>query len=226
MIRMTGIEKRYDAGRTLALSIGKLEIGHGENVAVVGRSGSGKTTLLNLMSGLDTPDDGEIWLGNRRARTAAEWTDIRAGSIGMVFQNFCLLEDFNVSENIALGMMPRETNMRKRNQRIAELVRRFELTHVANKLPPVLSGGERQRVAIARAIANRPSLLLADEPTGSLDSTTGAVIMDNLIELNVQDGCTLVIVTHDDMVAARASRRIVLKDGKVVSDASADGARR
>lgn len=226
MIRMTGIEKRYDAGRTLALSIGKLEIGDGENVAVVGRSGSGKTTLLNLMSGLDTPDNGEIWLGNQHVRTAAEWTDIRAGSIGMVFQNFCLLEDFNVCENIALGMMPRESDPRKRKQRIAELVRRFELTHVANKLPPVLSGGERQRVAIARAIANRPSLLLADEPTGSLDSTTGAVIMDNLIELNVQDGCTLVIVTHDDAVAARASRRIVLKDGKVVSDMSADGARR
>jgi putative ABC transport system ATP-binding protein len=226
MIRLAGIEKRYDAGQTTALSIDDLEIGDGENVAIVGRSGSGKTTLLNLMSGLDTPDRGEIWFGNRRVGTASEWTDIRAGRVGMVFQNFCLLADFNVCENIALGMMPREASPRRRSERVAELVRRFELTHVAAKFPPVLSGGERQRVAIARAIANRPSLLLADEPTGSLDSATGAVIIDNLVELNVQDGCTLVVVTHDEAVAARASRRIVLKDGKIVSDTKADGVRR
>lgn len=224
MIRMANIVKRYDGGRTTALALDAFEIADGANVAIVGRSGSGKSTLLNLLSGLDTPDSGEIWLKGHPMRDADEWAKARANSIGMVFQNFCLLAEFDARENILLGMMPHEADARTRERRADELIERFGIAHVANKFPPVLSGGERQRVAIARAIANRPALLLADEPTGSLDSATGAIIMDALHELNAKDGCTLVVVTHDDAVAARASRRVVLKDGRIESDTAMAGA--
>jgi putative ABC transport system ATP-binding protein len=221
MIKLVNVEKSYDAGRTTALSRLNLTIGRGENVSIMGRSGSGKSTLLNLLSGLDRPDAGEIWLDDELVSEPSQWTHLRASKIGIVFQHFCLLPDFTARENIEIAMLPKQRNPQLRRRRVEELIESFSLARVASQFPPTLSGGERQRVAIARAIVNRPLLLLADEPTGNLDTATGNSVMEMLRTLNANDGCILIMVTHDPALAAQASRQIALEDGLVTIDSGA-----
>jgi len=222
MIRLANVVKTYDDGRTTALAPLNLAVAKGEHVSITGRSGSGKSTLLNLLAGLDRPDTGDIWFDGEQVTQARQWTALRARQIGIVFQHYCLLADFTVRENIDIGMMPLEQAPARR-RRLDELVETFDLARIASQFPPTLSGGERQRVAIARAIANRPALLLADEPTGNLNTEASRNIMDILTGLNAASDCTLIVVTHDPAVAARAARRIELRDGTVISDT--DGAR-
>jgi ABC-type lipoprotein export system ATPase subunit len=220
MILLHEVEKSFDHGRIVALKPLSVEIASGEHVAILGRSGSGKSTLLNLMCGLDTPDAGKVVIDGVKVQDADHWARLRAATIGIVFQHFCLLPTFSVRENIEFAMMPTVTSANARATRAHELIGRFGLGHAGAQFPPTLSGGERQRAAIARAIANRPRLLLADEPTGSLDSESGAVIMDHLCSLNRELGCTLVIITHDPAVAALAHRQITLHDGRVTKQST------
>jgi putative ABC transport system ATP-binding protein len=190
-----------------------LSIQPGETVAIVGASGSGKTTLLSLLAGLDSPSAGEIHLAGTRIDTLTEddRASARAGTVGFVFQSFQLLSGFTALENV---MLPAElAGLDDPRGRAREALARVGLAERLNHYPHQLSGGEQQRVAIARAFAGAPKILFADEPTGNLDTTTGARIIDLLFELNAGSGATLVLVTHDAALARRCARVLTLKDG-------------
>ena len=190
-----------------------LRIGPGETVAIVGASGSGKTTLLSLLAGLDSPSAGEIHLAGTRVDTLDEdaRAQLRAGTVGFVFQSFQLLAGFTALENV---MLPAElAGLADARARAREALARVGLAERLNHYPHQLSGGEQQRVAIARAFAGAPRILFADEPTGNLDTDTGAHIIDLLFELNAGSGATLVLVTHDEALARRCHRVLTLKDG-------------
>ena len=190
-----------------------LSVTPGETVAIVGASGSGKTTLLSLLAGLDSPSAGEIHLAGARLDTLDEdaRAQRRAGTVGFVFQSFQLLSGFTALENV---MLPAELAGRADPRgRAREALRRVGLDERLNHYPHQLSGGEQQRVAIARAFAGDPKILFADEPTGNLDTATGARIIDLLFELNAQSGATLVLVTHDEALAQRCSRVLTLREG-------------
>jgi putative ABC transport system ATP-binding protein len=190
-----------------------LAVGAGETVAIVGASGSGKTTLLSLLAGLDSPSAGEIRLAGTRIDTLSEdeRAAARAGTVGFVFQSFQLLAGFTALENV---MLPAElAGLADARGRGREALTRVGLDHRLNHYPHQLSGGEQQRVAIARAFAGDPKILFADEPTGNLDIATGAHIIDLLFELNANSGATLVLVTHDEELARRCTRVLVLKEG-------------
>jgi len=188
----------------------------GELVAVVGPSGSGKTTLLNLLGCLDTPTTGTLTIDGVQAQRLSErqLTRLRRERIGFVFQHFGLLPTLTVQENVAL---PALFSGRKAAQRVQELIARVGLEHRVHHRPHQLSGGEMQRVAIARALINSPVLLLADEPTGNLDTGTGESIISLLRELNA-DGLTVLVVTHSERLAATASRQLILQDGRLAQD--------
>ncbi|MGQ0587705.1 MAG: ABC transporter ATP-binding protein [Gammaproteobacteria bacterium] len=190
-----------------------LTVGRGETVAIVGASGSGKTTLLSLLAGLDSPTAGEIHLAGVRIDTLAEddRAQARAGTVGFVFQSFQLLAGFTALENV---MLPAElAGLDDARQRAREALAQVGLEERLNHYPHQLSGGEQQRVAIARAFAGAPKILFADEPTGNLDTTTGARVIDLLFDLNAQSGATLVLVTHDEALARRCARVLTLRDG-------------
>jgi len=190
-----------------------LSIAPGETVAIVGASGSGKTTLLSLLAGLDSPTAGEIHLAGARIDTLDEdaRAQRRAGTVGFVFQSFQLLSGFTALENV---MLPSElAGLDDARNRAREALRRVGLEERLNHYPHQLSGGEQQRVAIARAFAGEPKILFADEPTGNLDTATGARIIDLLFELNAQSGATLVLVTHDAALARRCGRVLTLREG-------------
>jgi putative ABC transport system ATP-binding protein len=190
-----------------------LEVAPGATVAIVGASGSGKTTLLSLLAGLDSPTAGEIHLAGARLDQLDEdaRAQRRAGTVGFVFQSFQLLSGFTALENV---MLPAELARRSDpRERAREALRRVGLAERLNHYPHQLSGGEQQRVAIARAFAGDPQILFADEPTGNLDTATGAVIIDLLFELNAQSNATLVLVTHDEALARRCARVLTLKEG-------------
>ena len=190
-----------------------LSVAPGQTVAIVGASGSGKTTLLSLLAGLDSPTSGEVHLAGTRIDTLDEdaRAQRRAGTVGFVFQSFQLLSGFTALENV---MLPAElAGLPGPRERAREALRRVGLEARLNHYPHQLSGGEQQRVAIARAFAGDPKILFADEPTGNLDTETGARIIDLLFELNAQSGATLVLVTHDAALAQRCNRVLTLKDG-------------
>ncbi|MBI4023110.1 ABC transporter ATP-binding protein [Candidatus Berkelbacteria bacterium] len=218
VVRFANISKTYGKGEaaTKALSDASLAIEPGSFTAIIGPSGSGKSTILNLLGLLDRPTAGEYWLDGKRADSITDDGDrarLRRETIGFVFQQFNLLPKATALGNV---MMPGiYTSLPHRKQRATSLLKLVGLGHRLHHLPSQLSGGEQQRVAIARALINEPKILLADEPTGNLDSKTGETILELLKDLN-KEGKTLVIVTHDAYVAEQADTLITMKDGEVV----------
>jgi putative ABC transport system ATP-binding protein len=223
LIRISDVVKRYDHGSRPALDGISLEVAPGEAVAVMGPSGSGKSTLLNLIAGLDRPTSGSVNVAGQRVDSLSETgkARFRRAEIGMIFQFFNLLEDLTVADNVLLPAQLAGMRRAKARARGGELLARLGIEQYRNSYPGRLSGGERQRVAIARALVNRPALLLADEPTGAVDTATGEEIGELLLDLN-RSGQTLVLVTHSPDLAARYARRVIqLVDGRVASDAAA-----
>src|SRR5690606_16091492 len=215
VVRLDGVRKEY--GDTTALAGVSLQIRAGEAVAVMGPSGCGKSTLLNLIAGLDRPTSGTVVVHGEDlgAKTETALALFRRHRIGMIFQFFNLLDDLPALDNVALAAQLTGTPARQARRRALELLDELEIADRRNTYPAALSGGERQRVAVARALMNRPGLLLADEPTGALDSRSGEQVMDLLIDLN-QIGQTLLLVTHDPRLAERCASRVVeLGDGRV-----------
>lgn len=217
-----GLVKRYEQGRVHALDGVDLEVRRGEFVAICGPSGCGKTTLLNMISAIDRPDAGSLAVcGNDLAAFRDGAADAyRRRTIGLVFQLHNLLPLLTALENVQVPLLGTGLAAGERVRRAADLLRRVGLAERMHARPPMLSGGERQRVAVCRALINRPSLLLADEPTGALDSHSGAALFDLLAELRGELGTTLVVVTHDAQVAARAGRIVHMLDGQVVNSAA------
>ncbi len=214
-IAVSGVRKSFEDGRVPALRDISFEIEPGELVALTGASGSGKSTLLNLIGALDKADSGTVVVDGQRLEHLKNASTYRAETVGFVFQAHNLLHTLTASENVQMAMFGRR-HRREREQRAAELLAEVGLAGRVHALPAVLSGGERQRVAIARALANEPRVLLADEPTGALDSATGAQVLELLQELRKQHGMTTLLVTNDDSVAAFADRTLRLRDGVIV----------
>jgi putative ABC transport system ATP-binding protein len=223
MIKMNGIEKVYAKGRmkVKALRGVDLNIGAGEFVSIVGPSGSGKSTLMNIAGCLDVPSEGEYELDGESVEklSMSQLAEIRNKKVGFVFQNFNLLPYASAFENVELPMIFGRVPTRSRRKRVTELLDKVGLSDRMDHKPTELSGGEMQRVAIARALSNQPKLILADEPTGNLDSKSGAAIIDLFEEL-WRSGTTIMMITHDSTVASRTNRVIMLKDGQVVTKAS------
>jgi len=221
MIALTSVSKRFDGKKQVtALDDITLRVDRGEMASIVGPSGSGKSTLLNLIGGLDRPTSGEIDIDGRRLSGLSddERTLVRRDKIGFIFQFFNLLPSLSALENVSLPLHLRGWGRRKSRDRSLELLETVQLGARIDHLPEELSGGERQRVAIARALANNPPILLADEPTGNLDTRTGADILALLGDLHARLGTTILIVTHDRTVAGACSRTITLTDGRLVGD--------
>jgi putative ABC transport system ATP-binding protein len=218
LLRLEGIGRIFDRGLVVALQDIDLSIHSGEVIAVVGQSGSGKTSLINIIGGCESPTSGRIFWKGAPLRRFSGWAPIRGSEIGRVFQDFLLLPALTAIENVEMTMMARGLRSAERRRRAAGLLDQVGLGARLHHLPSALSGGERQRVAIARAIANQPKLLLADEPTGNLDTTNAATVLDLLFEVQRQHGMTFVVVTHDDSLAARCQRCIRMKDGRIVHD--------
>jgi putative ABC transport system ATP-binding protein len=197
----------------------------GDYVAVVGPSGSGKSTLMHLLGGLDRPTSGQLLIGGRDVATLSpgEMAKLRNTTIGFVFQSFHLLARTSAVDNVALPLVYRGLRGGERRRRARAMLERVGLGHRLDHRPNQLSGGEQQRVAIARALVTGPTVLLADEPTGNLDSATGLAVLSLLEELNAEQGVALVVVTHDRDIAARARRQIVMRDGLIVEDSALVG---
>ncbi len=227
LIRLEGVSKVFpgDEIDTHALREVHLEILRGEYVSVAGPSGCGKTTLLSILGLLDTPSTGTYVLDGRRIDelTAADLAAIRNQKIGFIFQSFNLIGDMTVAENIALPLSYRGWSTRRRIQRVKDALGRVGLAHRANHMPSQLSGGQQQRVAVARAIAGDPKILLADEPTGNLDTANGESVMEILRDLHA-NGSTICMVTHNPDYAGQAEREISLLDGRIVEEQSREHA--
>ncbi|MDB8934037.1 ABC transporter ATP-binding protein [Parabacteroides merdae] len=222
MIKTVALEKifRTEEVETLALNKVSIEVKEGEFVAIMGPSGCGKSTLLNILGLLDNPTSGEYYLNGIEVSryTEAQRTKLRKGIIGFVFQSFNLIDELNVYENIELPLLYMGVSAAERKKKVQEAMERMAIVHREKHFPQQLSGGQQQRVAIARAVVANPKLILADEPTGNLDSKNGQEVMNLLNELN-KEGTTIVMVTHSQHDAGFASRIINLFDGQVVTEA-------
>jgi putative ABC transport system ATP-binding protein len=207
--------KSYDEGRIEALRGVDLSIAAGEYIAITGPSGSGKSTLLHMLGGLDSPTSGEVLFHNAQLGSAVDLDAYRSRSVGFIFQAFHLMPTLRAIENVQLPMLGLNRRGVDRAARARDLLKEMGLEHRLDQYPNQLSAGERQRVAIARALANNPEILLADEPTGNLDSVNSARTMEILIGIQKQRGMTLIVVTHEDEIAHSAARQIRIRDGKV-----------
>ena len=219
MIRTENLTRifRTEEVETIALNGVNIEVEDGEFIAIMGPSGCGKSTLLNILGLLDSPTEGKYWLNNEEVGhlKERERTAYRKGRIGFVFQNFNLIDELTVEENVDLQLKYLGVGKAERKERVLEILRKVKLSHRAKHYPHQLSGGQQQRVAIARAVVGKPSIIFADEPTGNLDSKNGMEVMQLLSELN-EEGTTIVMVTHSKHDATYASRIINLFDGQVV----------
>ena len=216
-VEIKDLYKSYEKGKIKALNGINLTIKEGEFVSIIGPSGSGKSTLLNMLGALDIPDSGVINVAGKDLKSDKKLNKFRAEQIGFIFQLHNLIPNINVRENIEIPMYTQKLSSSKMKERSLKLLEDVGLYDKADILPNKLSGGERQRVAIARALANNPSIILADEPTGSLDSKTSNKILKLLINLHKDKKATLIIVTHDMDVAKLADRYIEVLDGKIIS---------
>jgi putative ABC transport system ATP-binding protein len=210
-----GVSRSFEDGRIAALVDVSLRVGKGEFVAVTGPSGCGKSTLLNLIGALDRPTSGSITVAGERLEQLASAARYRGTVVGFVFQFHNLIPTLTALENVQLPMLGHDLPRRARVERARQLLEEVGLSHRSSAYPPTLSGGERQRVAIARALANEPRLLLADEPTGALDSATGEQIVELLQGVRAQRGTTILLVTNDPDVAEVADRTLRIRDGRV-----------
>ena len=224
LYELRGVERRYERGGSTVMALREvdLDVAPGEFISIEGPSGSGKSTLLQLLGALDTPTKGTVLFDGHELGSASDstLTRIRSAEIGFVFQQFNLIPTLTAAENVGIAMVPGHVSKGDRRQRSVELLERVGLGPRVNHLPSRLSGGEQQRVAVARALANRPRAIVADEPTGNLDSESAEGVMSLLVELQAGDEpVTVIIATHDEEVARHAGRRIRLRDGLVVDGA-------
>jgi putative ABC transport system ATP-binding protein len=221
LFRLEALTKIYrsDNIETTALNSINIDVKRGEFVAVMGPSGCGKSTLLNIVGMLDNPNSGSFWFDGQDVAGFSEnaLSDIRKENIGFVFQSFNLIDELTVRENIDLALMYHDITVEERTRRTDVIMERMEIAHRANHMPAQLSGGQQQRVAVARAVVSEPSLILADEPTGNLDSRNGEEVMELLTQLNKQ-GATIMMVTHSPAHAEYARRDISLLDGEVITE--------
>jgi putative ABC transport system ATP-binding protein len=221
MLKIENLKKvfRTEEVETIALNKVSLEVNEGEFIAIMGPSGCGKSTLLNILGLLDNPTSGQYYLAGQEVGhlKEKERTQVRKGKIGFVFQSFNLIEEMNVFENVELPLIYMRINKSERKKRVEEALKRMNISHRTKHFPNQLSGGQQQRVAIARAVVANPTLILADEPTGNLDSKNGNDVMELLSELN-REGTTIVMVTHSQHDAAYAHRIVNLFDGEIVAE--------
>ncbi|MDM3872460.1 ABC transporter ATP-binding protein [Porticoccus sp. W117] len=223
MLKLTGLTKRFatDEVETTALNGIDLEINDGEFVAVMGPSGCGKSTLLNVVGMLDTPDGGSYQFGSEEIANYNEnqRAELRKQNLGFIFQSFNLIDELTVHENVDLALLYQGVPAKERKQRVTEVLERMNIAHRAKHFPQQLSGGQQQRVAIARALVGKPKLVLADEPTGNLDSKHGQEVMGMITDLN-KNGTTVLMVTHSEEHAQYAHRVVHMLDGQVISQSA------
>ncbi len=217
LLEVRSLAKSYDEGRIEALRGVDLSIDAGEFLAISGPSGSGKSTLLQLLGGLDAPTSGEVLFKNSALGSSIDLDTYRSRHVGFIFQAFHLMPTLRAIENVQVPMLPVKSNAANRVERAEKLLRELGMEHRLRQYPNELSAGERQRVAIARALANDPEILLADEPTGNLDSVNSARTMEILTGIQKQRGMTLIVVTHENDIAHSATRNIRIRDGRIES---------